>query len=71
MGIPKHNYLMDYISDRTVYNAVMFARRMIREGQKPSHATRIAANYYKADIKEVRHYVSQVAARVKQEREES
>lgn len=55
----KRAHSMDYIADRAVYLAVMFARKMIREGRFPPKAIHIAANYYGVDFGEVAHYVGQ------------
>jgi hypothetical protein len=53
---------MDYISDRTLFKAIMFARRMIgRNNQVPSNAIRIAAKYYEVDASKVARYVGQAA----------
>ena len=40
----KSKYAMDYIKDKNVYKAVMFACRMIREGRHPASACEIAAD---------------------------
>jgi len=55
----KRAYSMDYIEDKTVYKAVMFARKMIRQGQSAPQAIRIAANYYDVCSHDVAHYVGQ------------
>ncbi len=57
----KRAYVMDYIGDKTLYAAVMFARKMIREGRFPPKAIRIAANYHGVDSSDVAHYVAQAA----------
>ena len=55
-------YKMDYIKDREVYKAVMFACRLIPE--KGVHkAITIASNYYGVDRSIVNHYVSQRSGR--------
>lgn len=56
----KRAYSMDYIEDKTVYKAVTFARKMIRQGRYAPEAIRIAANYYDVCNREVAHYVGQV-----------
>jgi len=56
----KRTYSMDYIEDKTVYKAVMFARQMIRQGTYAPKAIRIAANYYDVSTGDVAHYVGQV-----------
>jgi hypothetical protein len=40
-----YDYLMDYIDDKQVFKAVMFARKMIREGTPPGAANKTAARY--------------------------
>ena len=52
-------HLMDYIPDKTVYKAVMFARKMIREGTKPPIANTRAAKFYGVPVKDVAHYTGQ------------
>ena len=59
----KSKYAMDYIKDKNVYKAVMFACRMIREGRHPAGACEIAADYYGVSQKKVHHYVSQRGGR--------
>ena len=54
---------MDFIPDRTLFKAVMFARRMMREGTAPAIANSRAANYYHCDVADVAHYTGQVAGR--------
>jgi hypothetical protein len=56
---------MDYIPDKTLYAAVMFARKMIREGKPPGIANTRAANYYKVSSKDVAHYAGQVGSKVR------
>lgn len=63
MSVPKHKYIMDYIPDKRLYAAVMYARNMIREGASPAIAIRKAAFTYKQDISDVAHYVGQVGGR--------
>ena len=65
MAVPKHAYVMDYISDKDTYRAVMFARKMIRDGTRPSIAIRKAAYYYQVDMSDVAHYVAQTGGRSK------
>jgi len=60
----KRAHVMDYIDDKTVYAAVMFARRMIREGTPAAVAIRRAANYYGVYVSSVAHYVGQVGGTV-------
>lgn len=55
----KRMYAMDYIPDKQLYAAVMFARMMIREGTPPGVAIIRAANHYGYETKQVAHYVGQ------------
>lgn len=59
MAKAKYDYMMDYINDKDVYKAVMFACKMIREGKDFHQAIRTASRYYDVDMDDVRHYVSQ------------
>jgi len=59
------HHTMDYISDKTVYCAVMFARQMIRNGTRPGKANTIAAKYYRVSVHDVARYTGQHAARVR------
>jgi hypothetical protein len=54
---------MDYIPDKTLFAAVMFARRMIREGTRPGLAITRAANYYRVSVQDVAHHTGQAAGR--------
>ena len=63
-GDGKRVYAMDYINDKSVYAAVMFARKMIRKGTPAPVAIRRAANYYHVDVRSVAHYVGQVGGTV-------
>ena len=65
MAVPKHAYVMDYISDKDTYRAVMFARQMIRNGTHAPIAIRKAAHYYQVDMSDVAHYVAQTGGRSK------
>lgn len=47
--------LMEYIPDKQLYAAVMFARKMIREGTKPGIVYTRAAKYYHVSSKDVAH----------------
>jgi hypothetical protein len=55
----RREYLIDFIPDRQLYCAVMFALRMIREGTPPGLAIWRAASYYRREITAVAHYVGQ------------
>jgi hypothetical protein len=52
---------MDYIPDRTLFKAVMFARRMMREGTAPGVANTRAAQYYGVSVADVAHHTGQAA----------
>lgn len=67
MSIPKHEYVMDYIENPTVYKAVMYARDMIHNGTNASIAIRKAAYRYKVDMSEVARYCGQTGGRKKSE----
>ena len=58
-------YDMPYIEDISVFRAVMFARHIIREGDKSTGvAISIAAQYYDVDQSEVAHHVGIAASNV-------
>lgn len=60
------SYDMPYIQDPTVFKAVMFARKLIREDDVPAGvAINRAADYYDVDPRYVAHYVGIAAQRVK------
>lgn len=59
----KSEYIMDYIQDKSLYKAVMFACSMIREGTKPNIAVDRAAKYYKVGTSDVARYVGQRGGR--------
>ncbi len=56
---------MDYIPDKTVFKAVMFARRMMQKGTSPPLANTKAAKYFRISVSEVAHYTGQNASRIK------
>jgi hypothetical protein len=62
----KHKYVsnlnMEWIDDKTLFKAVMFARKMIREGTHPTTANFRAAEYYEVAVSDVAHYVGQAAS---------
>ena len=62
-GVAKSKYMMDYISDKDTYKAVMFACKLLRDGRDFHDAVRIASYTYKVDRADIRHYVSQRSAR--------
>lgn len=59
-------YLMDYIPDKNLFKAVMFARDMIRNGTSPGMANAIAARHYRYRVGEVARYVGQVGGTIVQ-----
>lgn len=67
MAKPKSPYIMDYISDKDTYKAVMFACQMIRNGTRPQIAIRKAAYYYDVDMTDVAKYVGQRGGNKKKE----
>jgi hypothetical protein len=56
-------YKMDYIPDKRLFAAVMFARKMMREGTPPGVANTRAANYYGVAVQDVAHYTGQAGGR--------
>jgi hypothetical protein len=44
--IKRRDSLMDYIPNKTLFKAVMFARKMMRQGEGPGRANYKAAAYY-------------------------
>jgi hypothetical protein len=66
---PRSSYCgMDYIPDRRLFAAVMFARRMMREGTPPGIANTRAADYYGFAVEEVAHYTGQAGGRARARR---
>jgi hypothetical protein len=61
----KRHYAMDFIPDKRLYAAVMFALRMIREGRPPGVANTRAAIYFEVSVHDVAHYTGQVGGRSK------
>ena len=57
----RRRWAMDWIGDKTLYKAVMFARHMIREGTRPPIANHRAAQYYHVKTEDVAHYTGQAA----------
>ena len=57
----KRRYAMDYIADKTLYAAVMFARKMIREQASPGLSIHKAAQHYSVKMSDVAKYVGQAA----------
>jgi hypothetical protein len=56
---PQTQYGMDYIPDKQLFAAVMFARKMIAEGTPPEIAISRAAYYRRKPECDVAHYVGQ------------
>lgn len=54
---------MDFIPDKSLYAAVMFARKMMREGTPPGVANNRAAQYYGVSVQDVAHYTGQAGGR--------
>jgi len=57
------SYNMDYIPDRRLFAAMMFARRMMREGTPPDVASTRVANHYGVAVQDVGHFTGQVGGR--------
>jgi hypothetical protein len=55
---------MDYIPNKQLFAAVMFARNMMRDGQYPWVANKVAARYYGFKTTAVAQYTGQVAGRI-------
>ena len=55
----KRRWAMDYISDKTLFKAVMFARNMINEGTPAGIAIHRAAKYWRVETKDVAKYTAQ------------
>src|SRR5829696_7946678 len=55
----RRRFAMDYIPDKTLSKAVMFARRMIREGKPPGVANTRAADYHGVPVADVARHVGQ------------
>jgi hypothetical protein len=53
---------MDYIPDPTLFKAVTFALRLMREGTPPAVANTRAAGHYRVSVSDVAHYTGQAAA---------
>ena len=64
----KRRYAMDYIPDRRLYAAVMFARKMIREGKPPGVAITVAANHYDFPVGAVARHIGQAGGTVARRR---
>jgi hypothetical protein len=64
----KRRYAMDYIPDKRLYAAVMFALKMMREGTPPAVANARAAGYYHFPVTDVAHYTGQAGGTCAQRR---
>jgi len=62
---------MDHISDPILFKAVMFARKMMRQGVPPSVANARAASFYDVAVSSLAHYTGQVAARCARRKREN
>ncbi|MBO4555730.1 MAG: hypothetical protein J5706_03150 [Elusimicrobiales bacterium] len=62
-GKIKPNYRMDFIKNKNVFKAVLFACKMIKEGKRAEHAIYVASTYYEVLKSEVAHYVGQRGGR--------
>ena len=61
---PNHEYVMDYIPDKDVYQAVMYCCWILKNTPKRyNDAVRMAAYKYDVPMSEVRHYMSQRSGR--------
>ena len=58
-------HVMEFIPDKTLFKAVMFARSMMRRGTKPPLANHRAAEFYGVKTEDVAHYTGQAGARSK------
>jgi hypothetical protein len=63
MAKRKKKYAMDFIEDKELFKAVMFARKMMGQGTPPAVANTRAAEYYGYEAGEVAHYTGQVGGR--------
>jgi hypothetical protein len=59
----KRQYNMEFVPDKTLFRAVMFALRMMRKGKPPGVANTRAAQYYGVSVQAVAHYTGQVGGR--------
>ena len=65
----QRKHLMDYIPPQRdgknpLYAAVLFARELMRDGQRPDYANGWAARKYRVKKSDVAHYTGQVAGTV-------
>ena len=64
-------YLMDFIPDRALFKAVLFACSLIRNGTYPPDAFKIAAGYYDVSPGDINYYVCQRSVRSRARRRAS
>ena len=57
--------LLPYIPHKSLFAAVQFALKMIRQGTPPGVANWRAASYYGVPVPDVAHYTGMVAGRAK------
>ena len=62
-GKTRAAYKMDFIPDKELFKAVMFARKMIYQGTRVDIAIYRAAVYYGYDTSDVAHYIGQRGGR--------
>jgi hypothetical protein len=62
-GEKRASYPMDFIPDKELFKAVMFARQMIKQGLSVDIACYRAATYYGFQTHEVAHYIGQRGGR--------
>lgn len=65
MATPNSSHVMDYIPDKDLYAAVMFACKMVKDGTDYHDAVRRASRYYDVEADDVRHYMSQRSGRTR------
>lgn len=58
-----HAYSMDYIADKDLFKAVMFACALLKDGKSYTKAIGMASKYYNVNPDDVRHFVSQRSGR--------
>lgn len=62
-GKKRAGYPMDFIPDKELFKAVMFARQMIKQGLRVDISCYRAATYYGFQTCEVAHYIGQRGGR--------
>lgn len=58
-----HAYPMDYIKDKDLFKAVMFACDLLKQGKSYTKSIGLASSYYDVNPDDVRHFVSQRSGR--------